>query len=373
MLNEMHNMVNKNTSIVFTDLQDVIEAFADLDLLTAEDSDIFKKIKLSLTEDGKLPYDFTDQEKNYLTNNPKIVWVDYLIYRYKFKIYPRQKKLSKVPVHLLIELTSACNLKCIMCFQSDQSFRTSKFIGNMDFNAFKDVIDKAFTEGVKAISFASRGEPLLYKYFEDAIKYISGKFLEIKINTNAIYLDDKKIHSILKYCDNLLLVFSVESCNSESYRKIRVGGDFQKVVNNIRRFHEIKNKFYPDAKVTTRVSGVILNKYHDIDELKHFWHNKVDELSFERVELMSDTYNNSFCEIKSHCNYLWENMFIWCDGTCNPCDLDYKSNLKVGNITDCTLSEIWNSDFYNKLRDKHATGQRKKVFPCDRCGVDFSY
>lgn len=372
MLDKMHTMVDRNVSITSDDIQEFLENHVDISTLSVQDKDIVRQIKLSLKAEKKLPFLFTDQEKNYLLNNSQSIWLEYLIYRFKFKLYPKQRILTKFPIHLLVELTSACNLKCIMCFQSDSSFRTKEYIGHMKFEVLKNVIDQAYKGGTSTISFASRGEPLLYKHFEDALKYVSGKFLEIKINTNATRLDEDKAHTILKYCDNLLLVFSVDSYESESYAKIRVGGDFNKVINNIRKFQEIKKKFYPNVKVITRLSGVILDEKQNLDQLKHFWHREVDEISLEKAELMFDTYHNPLCKIDSHCNYLWENMFVWYDGTCNPCDLDYKSKLKVGNINDSTLSEIWNSEIYNKFRNKHAMGKRAELYPCDRCGVEFS-
>jgi radical SAM protein with 4Fe4S-binding SPASM domain len=60
-------------------------------------------------------------------------------------------------------------------------------------------------------------------------------------------------------------------------------------------------------------------------------------------------------------------MFVWWDGKANPCDYDYKSYLSKWNVKDKEISEIWNSDEYNKLRNKHLNDQRKMVEPCNRC------
>ena len=45
-------------------------------------------------------------------------------------------------------------------------------------------------------------------------------------------------------------------------------------------------------------------------------------------------------------------MFIWWDGKINPCDVDYKSKLSVGNVMNKKIDYLWNSDFYNNLRKK---------------------
>ena len=71
----------------------------------------------------------------------------------------------------------------------------------------------------------------------------------------------------------------------------------------------------------------------------------------------------------SSCDYLWERMYIWFDGICNPCDVDYKSFLKVGNLKQNTIKEIWHSAQYENLRKEHLQKKRSKFNPCDRCGI----
>ena len=367
-----HTMVEINNSI---SVDDVIENIknTNTDLLKHEDKNILSKMIKYYQDNNEFIYSFTDQEKNFLSRNHKDKWVEYLIYRYKFKVYPEEKIKMDFPVHILIELSSACNLRCVMCFQSDSSFqKAGKYIGTMDINLFKNIIDQAHEGGTKAITFASRGEPLYHKEIEEALSYVKGKFTEIKINTNAMLLNEKKSHLILQNCENLTLVFSIDAYTKELYEKIRVRGNFEKVLGNIRNFNKIKNEFYPDAKVVTRASGVIISQQQDVNKLAEFWRNEVDEVSFEMAEQMADTYNNKPSDINHPCNFLWENMYIWFDGKCNPCDLDYKSELEFGNVKNASIKNIWNGSRLEILRKKHIEGNRNKIMPCDRCGVDFS-
>ena len=53
----------------------------------------------------------------------------------------------------------------------------------------------------------------------------------------------------------------------------------------------------------------------------------------------------------------------------NPCDTDYKSLLSYGNVNNNTISEIWNSPEYSKLKKTHLDGNRNKLIPCDRCSI----
>jgi radical SAM protein with 4Fe4S-binding SPASM domain len=67
------------------------------------------------------------------------------------------------------------------------------------------------------------------------------------------------------------------------------------------------------------------------------------------------------------CEFLWGEMYVWYDGKCNPCDVDYKSELEVGNINKNSIKEIWNGELYKNLRSSHLSGKRSECFPCDRC------
>ena len=105
----------------------------------------------------------------------------------------------------------------------------------------------------------------------------------------------------------------------------------------------------------------------DPNKFKKFWEQYVDNVGL--VELVNwDTYNNTTA-MAGHgpCNYLWERMYVWFDGTCNPCDTDYKSELVLGSLKEKTIQEIWNGEEYKKLRELHTNKKRSSFYPCDRC------
>lgn len=308
------------------------------------------------------------QEIQFLNTNPKEIWTDYIIFRYKFKNNPERLIKSNVPLHLLIEPVSACNLRCTMCFQIDESFSGNQnFMGMMDFELFKKIIDEAHKLGIKAITMASRGEPTLHPKLGEMLEYCTGKFYELKINTNATRLPENLIHKILK-SGVTDIVFSVDSYIKKEFENIRLGAKFQEVFENIKKFKEIKEKYYPNSKCATRISGVRVNKNQNEYLFKKFWEKYVDHVVMVEMETRWDTYNNPL-EIAgtNPCSYLWERMYIWYDGTCNPCDVDYKSELSVGSVKNSTIFDIWNNQRFNQLREAHKSGNRTSCFPCDRC------
>jgi len=313
---------------------------------------------------------FSPQEIHFLENNDPASWSKYLIFRYKFLEFPKKRIVADFPNYLLIEPVSACNLRCVMCFQIDETFTKNKdLMGQMDFELFKKIIDEAFEGGTKAITIASRGEPTLHPKLGEMLEYCNDKFFEVKLNTNATRLNEKLIHKILQ-SDVTDMVFSVDSYEKKEYESIRVRGIFDDVLSNIKKFKEIKEKSYPNSKCATRVSGVKFDSNQNQQKFKEFWERYVEHVVMVEIENRWDTYNNP-TEIAgtNPCDYLWERMYVWFDGICNPCDTDYKSELSVGNIQKKSLREIWNGEEYSKLRSLHLDSKRSQCYPCDRCPI----
>ena len=293
----------------------------------------------------------------------------YLVFRYKYEIFPIIKKLDNYPPYLQIEPSSICNYRCVFCFETDKTFTDKKngFMGKMTIELFKNIIDQ-IQGNVEFISLASRGEPLANPNVSKMLEYCENKFLNLKINTNASLLDEKKIHSILSGGVKTL-VFSADAADEKLYSKLRVNGNLKKVLKNIENFQNVREKKYPNKSIITRVSGVKFNNEQNFDDMIKLWSGLVDQVAFVDYNPWENTYERPRNEIKEACSDLWRRMFIWWDGKINPCDVDYKSLLTVGNIKSSNVSEVWLSRQYNKYREEHLKSNRKNITPCRSCTV----
>jgi len=293
----------------------------------------------------------------------------YIYHRYRYDIFPQIKELDKFPPYIQIEPTSICNFRCVFCYQTDKKFsdKRSGFMGNMKPELFKDIIDQI--EGnIEFLSLSSRGEPTINKNFSHMLDYCQGKFLNLKVNTNASLLTDDKIHALLNGAAKTI-VFSVDAADEKLYKKLRVNGDFNQVLKNIERFQQIRETQYSKSKILTRVSGVMVDsKLQSSSSLIDFWETLVDQVTFVKYNPWENIYEQKPNKIKQACSDLWRRMFIWHDGIANPCDSDYRSSLTVGT-TETTIENLWSSEQYNKLRSVHLQEQRTNVHPCNRCSV----
>ena len=291
----------------------------------------------------------------------------YLIYRYKYNLYPLLKINDEYPPCVQIEPVSVCNFKCVFCYQADRTFskKDSGYMGYIELELFKKVIDQL--EGnVEAITLASRGEPTLHKQIGEMLEYMNGKFLAIKINSNASLFTDKMIHTILSN-DVQTMAFSIDAADKELYEKLRVNGKFERTLKNVKRFNEIREKEYPNSRLVTRISGVKVNEAQDVELMVDKWASYADMVAFTNYIPWESSYENELSGIETPCTELWRRMFVWWDGKVNPCDYDYKSILSKWNAYDKDISDIWNSDYYKFLRDIHLKSKRAEIEPCKRC------
>ncbi|MBI4596973.1 MAG: radical SAM protein [Candidatus Omnitrophica bacterium] len=293
----------------------------------------------------------------------------YVHYRYRYECYPQRKILDEFPPCLQVEPTSMCNYRCAFCYQTDAAFTQARagHMGRMPLELFTQIVDQA-VGCCEAVTLASRGEPSLCRELPAMLDYARGKFLALKLNTNASRLDERLCHAILS-ADVRVVVFSVDAASEPAYRQLRVGGTLAPVVANIRRFREIQQRHYPKARTISRISGVRVDAASSMSEMEAFWGGVVDQVAFVTYNPWENTYERPLNEVATPCSDLWRRMFVWWDGTVNPCDVDYRSTLAVGKVQEHRLSELWGGASYAALRTAHLQQARRGVAPCNRCTV----
>jgi len=161
----------------------------------------------------------------------------FLSYRAKWNLVANYDVVLKFPLHIDIEVTEACNLKCIMCVHGTTGVPIT---GRIDMDFARGIVDQAAKGGCKSIKFNWRGEPALHTGLEELVAYAKDKgILEVQINTNGIPFNRRRIEKIIDAGLDRV-IFSMDGATKESYEKIRVGSDYDRLVNNIRTFHEVR-------------------------------------------------------------------------------------------------------------------------------------
>lgn len=367
---DKHVFLKRNEVFSVEDLLLITKSYKD-SKLEASDKKILQIIHEDAIKTNLLPSWWTDQESFFLLKNESnYKALEYIAFRYKFKRYPVEKIETDFPLYVLIEPVSVCNLRCPFCFQMDKEFTRKPFAGIMEMDLFKRVVDECEKNGTQAITLASRGEPTLHPNLPEMLNYLKGKFLEVKLNTNGTRLPESLCHEIYKSGVNDV-VLSIDSDKKELFEMLRKNAIFEEVLDNVRTLKRIRDEHYPDSNTAIRISGVKFSPDQNDESFMQFWDALADEITISASEERWDTYNNKpKPELTEPCGLLWERFYVWFDGTCNPCDVDYMSKLSPGILDkDNSIKSIWNSEGYKSLRKKHLNKLRSNVKPCDRCGV----
>lgn len=307
---------------------------------------------------------------NNSTNLKKIF--DYINFRYLFYLCGSKKINIGYPPHLLIEPVSTCNLRCPFCFQTDKTFTRKPFMGVMEFDFFKKIVDEADQLGIGAVTLASRGEPTLHKNLKDMLKYLGTKknIHEIKLNTNATFLNTELAHEIFKNKISQVVI-SADHYEKEKFEKLRKNSNFEKIVNNVDNLYKIREN-YTHSNTEIRISGIEFNENINKEKFHQFWIKRSDHVTLGKALERWDTYNNTIDEkTNDPCETLWDRMYVWFDGKVNPCDADYKSYLSYGNLKKNSIKEVWQSTIISKTRCAHLNNERKNIDPCNKCGITF--
>ena len=168
----------------------------------------------------------------------KKIGSDYKKYREKWKMSAKKNFIPKFPLHLDIDLQDSCNLKCVICHQK-YSKRTNNIT---NFQLLKKIIDECSKKGLKAINFGASGEPLIKKeLLTKVISYASKKgILDIFMHTNGFLLD-KEISKEIIGAGLTQLCISIDASNKNTFKKVRNSSAYEKIVNNLLNFIELRN------------------------------------------------------------------------------------------------------------------------------------
>ncbi|VEN73030.1 conserved hypothetical protein [Candidatus Desulfarcum epimagneticum] len=278
--------------------------------------------------------------------------------------------VKEFPRYLHIELTNACNLKCIMCPHKTMTRKT----GYMDFDLFKKVIDES-SGNVDFICLYFYGESFLHKKIFEFIEYASGRGITLNLSTNATLLSPGVIDQLLQSKLDCL-VLSIDSLTKSNYEKIRVSGDFKKVMNSVNELlykHKITES---DLNICCQIIKMDRNT-DEIGAFKKEWEvgsgvkvlvKPLEDLGGQVDDIDGIGFvDRAALTHKTTCPEPWRMLVVGWDGNVAPCCFDYDFKYIYGNIKDSSLREIWNSQRMRSFRKLHKEMKRHAVELCKTC------
>ncbi len=311
------------------------------------------------------------------------------------------------PERLNIELTTSCNIKCIMCRGKNSYVKNDnegKFLRVEDFIT---VINGTDLNRLKIVNLAGNAESLLNPDIIPILNVCRENKIIVELITNGTLLTSQISKLLLGSCSEIHISFG--GSTKQTFEAIRQGADFKLVCENTRILSELKkanNNQYPHIWLNpilmkrnihelpdiiklamnlgcqgVACSHLIVNSPELIEESLYF-HKSECNIFLQKAEVLANEYNikliipkyfssESNCnkgnygdgEAWKNCRFLWNHAILGVEGI-EPCG-SYKNMDFDGNIIRNRFMDIWNNDWYTNMRYMLLTGNPPDV--CKMC------
>jgi MoaA/NifB/PqqE/SkfB family radical SAM enzyme len=301
------------------------------------------------------------------------------------------------PRSIQIECTTRCNLKCTMC---EIAYWTEP-AGDLQAENLQKMVEHL--PGLKRVDLTGIGEALMNRGFFDALRFLKSRGMYVTLNDNFTLMTEEAERRIVELgVDQIFL--SLDGATKETYERIRIGANFEKVVTNARRLIQIKGqmgKKQPEVKVNTVVCA---SNYHELPEIVELAHDIgigmvqfVNVITFDSTANLDTANVEREVRIKFHealeragqlgilvkielfdklpvqqCKFPWKRNFVTYDGYVHPCcyttqtgDRAAQNKRSFGNLISDRFQDIWTGAAYPAFRKKMQEGSLPHA--CKHC------
>src|SRR3989344_1977888 len=298
---------------------------------------------------------------------------------------------------LNIEVAGPCSLQCFTCPQAKVNGGREKDCKvMMTLEEFRKVLDDTYQyrhpERPLCISLHGSGEPTLNRKLPEIVRYAKSKsqtYVSFFTHGNLLTptLSQQVIDAGINEVTVSLIGYDKETCN-----KSMVGGDFDRVMGNIRIFQKIlRHGNYPNTKINTR--HLTINFERKDWEVEQYRQNIIDPLGVEAEIWLQHNWDGRFVTLTSsreemakergltrrscgrpNANYLEVRAggvggrrlaVVAC-----PIVLGRDSLGTLGHLDTQTIAEVVAGSLYEKLRHSHNEKEFDGTF-CEGC--DYLY
>lgn len=299
-------------------------------------------------------------------------------YRRLWNLTARFELETPFPLFLVLELVNFCNYRCPSCVHGYTDLKRLYQAGSaqeMDLRLYEKIINEAADYECPSICMNNIGEPTMMKNLLDRIEYARDHgFIDIMFNTNGLLLD-RFLTPRLFESGLTRLMISLDAVTAETYKKVRVGGDFDRVIRNLDAFMETRERLgYKLPILRTTIVRSALNE-HEVDDFVRHWTGRVDYVSVQ--EFMSPRpgdarFDGLFARSRviqenPRCPQPWQYMSVKPNGQVAPCCSMFSDLITVGDATATSLRAIWISDYFRHLRRLHKDGRYVEEPTCKIC------
>jgi MoaA/NifB/PqqE/SkfB family radical SAM enzyme len=279
---------------------------------------------------------------------------------------------SRWPLALKIDISPACNLKCVSCIHAepgnDELLCRQQFSNKrMNVRQFRAIVDEVQGH-VSAVSLYYLGDPFAHPDVDEMCAAASKAGLNVHLSTNFSFrLSDARIQEIIKSGASHLTV-CVDGFSQETYQRTRIGGHLPWVLSNLERLCSARRVLHRN---TPKVEVQFLKYRHNTHELAaaRSWLKRIGvdsivdrwgmvnncvDLDPSRYRVLAPRPSKPL----PLCPWPYNSMLIRYDGEVLPCCnhrlgtqyIEPMTGWGLGNVFASGVREVWHSASYRRLR-----------------------
>lgn len=263
------------------------------------------------------------------------------------------------PDNMLIELTNACNNKCVFCAHR----LMSRKIGEIKSELLERILKEACDLGVRRVGFYATGEPFLSEKLSEYVRMAKELGFEyVYITTNGILATPSRVVPVVESgLDSIK--FSINAGTPHTYRKLHGSDGFKKIYQNVRFISEYRKK---NKKAFRIFASYVVTKDNEAERglFSDLFKPFTDDILFLGVgnqggvmaELNRASVSKNFPDefrAKPPCDVIFNRLNVTCEGYLTICCVDFDNYLAVADLNEVSLREAWHCDAFVEIRDRH--------------------
>jgi len=301
-------------------------------------------------------------------------------------VYRRTHPWS-MPLHLQIELTNYCNLRCPICPTGSQSLNRSPQA--MDLSLFERLIDEVGPY-LLTTSLWAWGEPLLHPQLREILRAARKHDAVTLLSTNGQRLTNERVLEALSDEPPDYLILAIDGLENETNSMYRVGGRIEPILEGVSKLAAVKRDRGTDRPVLNMRYIVTKHNQHELDQLDDFVRqNGFELLTIRNLYTIESTTTAELRERMTPDDEIWAGCghgqggntprgkficqepfwfpTVFADGTVVLCEQDYNAEFALGRISEnVSFADLWYSERAAQLR-KTIRDEMQDVRFCRKC------
>ncbi|MDE6261539.1 MAG: radical SAM protein [Oscillospiraceae bacterium] len=255
--------------------------------------------------------------------------------------------------NFLLELSNACNHKCLFCAHQ----KMKRKVGKMSPEMVESVLRQAYELGTREVGMYATGEPFIVPELPQYIKLAKDiGYTYVYLTSNGSLATPERIRAVVDAGVDSVK-FSINAPERELYAFIHGHDDFGKVFEHLVYLNQYRKESGKNFKIY--ITG-ILTRYteHTRDDYFKVFDGLADQIVFKDVynqggympeidHLLKCTYDT---EQTRRCNLPFDALCVTCEGYLSVENADFENMLIVADLNKVSLKEGWYGEKMKEVR-----------------------